>query len=176
MSPIEVLHVPDGHLLLQTLRSHDQFNTTIYGLSDRYRGIEGGRRVVFAHREDIAALGHEPGDHIDLVTHWDGDEHVRCARDFRLVAYDVPRGTVAAYYPRDEPAGPARPHRAEEQPARVEVRDRAAHAPRRARLRPRGLAGVGRPRQRPQVPPPQGPAPVVTGTARAVVATRGRPG
>ena len=54
MSPIELLDVPDGHLLLQTLRSHDQFNTTIYGLSDRYRGIEGGRRVVFVHREDIA--------------------------------------------------------------------------------------------------------------------------
>ncbi|GAY07585.1 FdhF/YdeP family oxidoreductase [Pseudonocardia sp. N23] len=106
VSPIEVLHVPDGHLLLQTLRSHDQFNTTIYGLSDRYRGIEGGRRVVFAHREDIAALGHEPGDHIDLVTHWDGDEHVRCARDFRLVAYDVPRGTVAAYYPETNPLVP----------------------------------------------------------------------
>ncbi len=56
-SPIELLHVPDGHLVLQTLRSHDQFNTTIYGLSDRYRGIEDGRRVVFVHPDDIAALG-----------------------------------------------------------------------------------------------------------------------
>ena len=57
VSPIEVLQVPAGHLVLQTLRSHDQFNTTIYGLSDRYRGIEGGRRVVFVHPDDIAAAG-----------------------------------------------------------------------------------------------------------------------
>ncbi|MBN9734827.1 MULTISPECIES: FdhF/YdeP family oxidoreductase [unclassified Pseudonocardia] len=106
VSPIEVLDVPEGHLLLQTLRSHDQFNTTIYGMSDRYRGIEGGRRVVFAHREDIAALGFDDGDHIDLVTRWDGDEHVRCARDFRLVAYEIPRGTAAAYYPETNPLVP----------------------------------------------------------------------
>ena len=50
VSPIELLQVPDGQLVLQTLRSHDQFNTTIYGLDDRYRGIEGGRRVVFVQR------------------------------------------------------------------------------------------------------------------------------
>lgn len=106
VSPIEVLEVPDGHLLLQTLRSHDQFNTTIYGLSDRYRGIEGGRRVVFCHREDIAALGYTEGDHVDLITRWDGDEHVRCAPGFRLVAYDVPRGTAAAYYPETNPLVP----------------------------------------------------------------------
>jgi len=66
-SPAEVLHVPPGHLLLQTMRSHDQFNTTIYGLSDRYRGVENGRRVVFVHRDDIAALGFEDGQRVDLV-------------------------------------------------------------------------------------------------------------
>ncbi|MFD6894637.1 FdhF/YdeP family oxidoreductase [Rhodococcus sp. NPDC060086] len=99
VSPIEVLHVPEGHLLLQTLRSHDQFNTTIYGLSDRYRGIEGGRRVVFLHRDDIAALGFDNGDMVDLFTLWDGDERVRCALQFRIVEYDVPRGSAAAYYP-----------------------------------------------------------------------------
>ncbi|GAA4559053.1 FdhF/YdeP family oxidoreductase [Pseudonocardia xishanensis] len=106
VSPIEVLHVPEGHLLLQTLRSHDQFNTTIYGLSDRYRGVEGGRRVVFVHREDIAALGYDDGDHVDIVTRWEDDEHVRCARDFRIVAYDTPRGTAAAYYPETNPLVP----------------------------------------------------------------------
>ena len=57
VSPTEVLHVPEGRLLLQTMRSHDQFNTTIYGLDDRYRGIKNGRRVVFVHPDDIAALG-----------------------------------------------------------------------------------------------------------------------
>ncbi|KAA1422659.1 FdhF/YdeP family oxidoreductase [Mumia zhuanghuii] len=105
VSPIDVLQVPDGHLLLQTLRSHDQFNTTIYGLSDRYRGIEGGRHVVFVHREDIATLGYDDGDVVDLVSvAEDGSE--RRAPAFRVVAYDVPRGTAAAYYPETNPLVP----------------------------------------------------------------------
>jgi molybdopterin-dependent oxidoreductase alpha subunit len=99
VSPVEVLQVPPGHLALQTLRSHDQFNTTIYGLSDRYRGIEGGRRVVFVHRDDITALGFNPGDLVDLVTRWDDDDIVRSAPSFRIVEYDTPRGSAAAYYP-----------------------------------------------------------------------------
>jgi molybdopterin-dependent oxidoreductase alpha subunit len=106
VSPIELLSVPEGHLVLQTLRSHDQFNTTVYGLSDRYRGVEGGRRVVFAHREDIATLGFEPGDVVDLVSHWEDDDVVRCAPSFRLVAYDTPRGSAAAYYPETNPLVP----------------------------------------------------------------------
>ena len=106
VSPVEVLQVPAGHLLLQTLRSHDQFNTTIYGLSDRYRGIEGGRRVVFVHKEDISALGFDPGDLVDLVTHWPGDDLVRVAPSFRIVEYDTPRGSAAAYYPETNPLVP----------------------------------------------------------------------
>jgi molybdopterin-dependent oxidoreductase alpha subunit len=106
VSPIELLSVPERHLVLQTLRSHDQFNTTIYGLSDRYRGVEGGRRVVFVHREDIAALGFEPGDMVDLVSRWEDDDVVRCAPSFRLVAYDTPRGSAAAYYPETNPLVP----------------------------------------------------------------------
>jgi len=106
VSPVEVLTVPPGHLVLQTLRSHDQFNTTIYGLSDRYRGIEGGRRVVFVHRDDIIALGYNPGDLVDLVTKWDDDDHVRCAPSFRIVEYDTPRGSAAAYYPETNPLCP----------------------------------------------------------------------
>jgi formate dehydrogenase major subunit len=106
VSPIEVLQVPAGHLLLQTLRSHDQFNTTIYGLSDRYRGIEGGRRVVFVHKEDISALGFDPGDLVDLVTHWPDDDVVRVAPSFRIVEYDTPRGSAAAYYPETNPLVP----------------------------------------------------------------------
>ena len=65
-----MLHVPEGRLLLQTLRSHDQFNTTIYGLDDRYRGIKNGRRVVFVHPDDIAALGLADGSMVDLVSEW----------------------------------------------------------------------------------------------------------
>jgi molybdopterin-dependent oxidoreductase alpha subunit len=99
VSPVEVLQAPPGHVVLQSLRSHDQFNTTIYGLSDRYRGIEGGRRVVFLHRDDITAFGFAPGDMVDLVSTWEADDIVRCAPSFRIVEYDTPRGSAAAYYP-----------------------------------------------------------------------------
>lgn len=105
-SPINVLEVPEGHLLLQTLRSHDQYNTTIYGLSDRYRGIEGGRRVVFMHPDDIAHLGHRAGDLVDLTARWDDDDIERVAHDFRIVEYDTPRGTAASYYPETNPLVP----------------------------------------------------------------------
>ncbi len=104
-SPIDVLEVPEGHLLLQSLRSHDQFNTTIYGLDDRYRGIKNGRRVVLVHPDDIAHLGWEDGDHVDLVSVWhDGSE--RAVTDFRIVSYDQPRGCAAAYYPETNPLVP----------------------------------------------------------------------
>jgi len=96
-SPLEVLAVPPGRLLLQTLRSHDQFNTTIYGLDDRYRGVKGGRRVVFVHPDDVTALGFADGDAVDIVSEWDGTE--RRASGFRVVAYEQPRGCAAGYYP-----------------------------------------------------------------------------
>ncbi|WCO66472.1 FdhF/YdeP family oxidoreductase [Iamia majanohamensis] len=89
--------VPEGHLLLQTLRSHDQYNTTIYGLDDRYRGIHQGRRVVFVHPADLSDLGRADGDVVDVVSVWDDGE--RRAPAFRLVAYPVARGTAAAYFP-----------------------------------------------------------------------------
>ena len=103
--PASVLHVPEGRLVLQTLRSHDQYNTTIYGLSDRYRGIENGRRVVFLHPDDIVAFGRRDGEVVDLVSEWeDGTE--RCAPAFRIVAYETPRGCAAAYYPETNPLVP----------------------------------------------------------------------
>jgi formate dehydrogenase major subunit len=105
VSPTWVLDVPEGHLLLQTLRSHDQFNTTIYGLEDRYRGISGGRRVVFVHPDDIAALGFEDGSIVDLVS-VDQQGTSRLAPRFRVVAYDQPRGCAAAYYPETNPLVP----------------------------------------------------------------------
>ena len=106
VSPVDVLQVPPKHLILQTLRSHDQFNTTIYGLSDRYRGIEGGRRVVFLHRDDIADLGFTDGQFVDLKTRWDDDDRERVAERFRIVEYDTPRGSAAAYYPETNPLVP----------------------------------------------------------------------
>ncbi len=95
---IEVVDVPAGRLLLQTIRSHDQYNTTIYGLDDRYRGIKGGRRVVLVHPDDIALLGLHDGEHVDLVSEWhDGTE--RRAESFRLVGYPTARGCAASYFP-----------------------------------------------------------------------------
>jgi len=105
VSPIDVVNVPAGRLLLQTIRSHDQFNTTIYGLDDRYRGIKGGRRVVFVHPDDIAHLDLADGDIVDLVSEWhDGSR--RAAVEFRVVAYDQPRGCAAAYFPETNPLVP----------------------------------------------------------------------
>ncbi|WP_447646960.1 molybdopterin dinucleotide binding domain-containing protein [Nocardioides zeae] len=89
--------MPAGRLLLQTLRSHDQYNTTIYGRDDRYRGIHGGRRVVLVHADDLAEQGLADGDVVDLVSEWSDGE--RRAEAFRCVAYSTPRGCAAAYYP-----------------------------------------------------------------------------
>ncbi|MBP2435679.1 FdhF/YdeP family oxidoreductase [Microbacterium amylolyticum] len=100
-NPLEYPHIPEGRVLLQTLRSHDQYNTTIYGKDDRYRGIHGGRRVVLINAEDIDDLGFHDGDIVDIVSEWQGPEgrEERRAEAFRLVAYDTPRRNVAAYYP-----------------------------------------------------------------------------
>ncbi|MCU1354235.1 MAG: oxidoreductase alpha (molybdopterin) subunit, partial [Acidimicrobiales bacterium] len=92
------LVVPQGRLLLQTIRSHDQYNTTIYGLDDRYRGITNGRRVLFAHGKDLASLGFGDGDVVDVVSEF-ADGLPRRAERFRLVRYPVARGTCAAYFP-----------------------------------------------------------------------------
>ncbi|WP_030707119.1 FdhF/YdeP family oxidoreductase [Streptomyces sp. NRRL F-2580] len=97
-APVEYPKIPEGRLLLQTLRSHDQYNTTIYGLDDRYRGITGGRRVVMVNPEDAAELGLADGSYTDLVSEWrDGVE--RRAPGFRVVHYPTARGCAAAYYP-----------------------------------------------------------------------------
>jgi anaerobic selenocysteine-containing dehydrogenase len=95
-------------LVLQTLRSHDQYNTTIYGLDDRYRGVKGGRRVVFVNPSDIAALGLTDGDRVDLVSEFAGKDGMqeRRATDFLVVAYPTPPGNAAAYYPETNPLVP----------------------------------------------------------------------
>ncbi len=90
--------LPAGRVLLQTLRSHDQYNTTIYGDSDRYRGIHHGRRVVLVNPADIERLGVADGQMVDLVSEWrDGVE--RRAESFRVVSYPTAVGCAAAYYP-----------------------------------------------------------------------------
>ncbi|GGV62381.1 FdhF/YdeP family oxidoreductase [Streptomyces thermoviolaceus] len=97
-APVEYPQLPEGRLLLQTLRSHDQYNTTIYGLDDRYRGITDGRRVVLVNPEDARSLGVADGSYVDLVGEWkDGVE--RRAPGFRVVYYPTARGCAASYYP-----------------------------------------------------------------------------
>lgn len=97
--------VPPGRLVLQTLRSHDQYNTTIYGLDDRYRGVHHGRRAVLVNAGDIAEMGLHDGDLVDLVAEWtDGVE--RRVTGFRVVEYATPRGNAAAYYPETNPLVP----------------------------------------------------------------------
>jgi molybdopterin-dependent oxidoreductase alpha subunit len=101
--------VPAGKLILQTMRSHDQYNTTIYGLDDRYRGVKGGRRVLFIAAEDLESFGYAAGDRVDLISEWitaDGSVEERRAEDFRLVPYPTPVGNVAAYYPETNPLIP----------------------------------------------------------------------
>jgi molybdopterin-dependent oxidoreductase alpha subunit len=95
--PIPEHALTDGKLLLTTIRSHDQFNTTIYGESDRYRGISHGRRVVFVSPEELAERGLTAGTFVDLVSHH-GTERRRAER-FQLVPYPIPRGCAAAYFP-----------------------------------------------------------------------------
>ncbi|WP_156757776.1 FdhF/YdeP family oxidoreductase [Actinokineospora pegani] len=101
-NPLTVLRVPEGRLLLQTMRSHDQYNTTIYGLDDRYRGIKDARRVVLVNPDDLAALGVPDGTAVTLVSEWAEDPTgttERRAADFRVVAYPTARGCAAAYFP-----------------------------------------------------------------------------
>ncbi|WP_102783722.1 FdhF/YdeP family oxidoreductase [Thalassospira sp. GB04J01] len=83
---------------LQTFRSHDQYNTTVYGLDDRYRGVYGERNVIFIHPDDLASLGAQSGDRVNVIGEYD-DGVKRVAPDFRFVSYDIPRGSVAGYYP-----------------------------------------------------------------------------
>jgi molybdopterin-dependent oxidoreductase alpha subunit len=93
----DAVEVPEGHLILQTVRSHDQYNTTVYGLDDRYRGIHGGRRVVFVNVDDLSERGLSDGDAVDLISVWSDGE--RYAKGFRAVAYPTPRGCAATYFP-----------------------------------------------------------------------------
>ncbi|MGV9580561.1 FdhF/YdeP family oxidoreductase [Streptomyces sp. NPDC003509] len=94
----QMLHAPDGHLVLQSLRSHDQWNTVPYTDDDRYRGIHGSRRVVLVNPRDVTRLGLAPGQKVDLVSVWAGGADRR-AEDFTVVPYPTAPGCAAAYYP-----------------------------------------------------------------------------
>ena len=105
VNELAVLEVPQGAIILQTLRSHDQYNTTIYALNDRYRGIHAGRRVVMVNPDDMADLGVADGDIVDLLGIAD-DGITRHADRFRVISYPTSRGSAAAYYPETNPLVP----------------------------------------------------------------------
>ena len=96
----------DGELLMMTVRSHDQYNTTIYGLEDRYRGVKGDRRVVLVNAEDLRALGLKDGQTVDIESRFEGE--TRVARRFVALAYDIPRGCACTYFPEANALVPAR--------------------------------------------------------------------
>ncbi|MEM6957669.1 MAG: FdhF/YdeP family oxidoreductase [Myxococcota bacterium] len=103
--PLSAFVARPGHFVLQTLRSHDQFNTTIYGEDDRYRGVRGGRRVVFMHPKDMERLGLRALQPVDLTSHFEGQ--TRRVEHFRVVPYALPVGSLAAYFPEANPLVPA---------------------------------------------------------------------
>ncbi|MCW2598397.1 MAG: oxidoreductase alpha (molybdopterin) subunit [Frankiales bacterium] len=98
VNTLEVMRLPPGRLILQTIRSHDQYNTTMYGRDDRYRGIKDGRRVLFVSPADLASRGLEDGQHVDIVSEWPDGVERRAAR-FRLVSYPTAVDCCAAYFP-----------------------------------------------------------------------------
>lgn len=109
--PLDLIHesvrstgqIPD--LIMQSMRSHDQYNTTIYGLDDRYRGVKGQRDVLFVNEADIVRLGFQPGQKVDISSIW-GDKHERRVKGFTLLPFDIPAGQAAAYYPEVNPLVP----------------------------------------------------------------------
>lgn len=105
----------DKRLTLQTLRSHDQYNTTIYGMDDRYRGVIGERKVIFMNPQDIKSQGFSEGDFVDITTGKqalnDSDDHSKIENKrqvfhFKIISYEIPVGCVAAYYPETNPLIP----------------------------------------------------------------------
>ncbi len=97
VSAIDRHEVAPGHYMMMTIRSHDQFNTTVYGLSDRYRGVYNGRRVVFMNPEDVREAGLQQGQIVDLTSHFRGEE--RTGRRFMVAPFTIPRGCAATYFP-----------------------------------------------------------------------------
>lgn len=100
--------IPDGHdYIMMTIRSHDQFNTTVYGMDDRYRGIFGGRNVVFMNQGDMETEGLSQGDTVELSNNY---KVARKVAGFSVVPYDIPKGCVATYFPEANPLVPLHLH------------------------------------------------------------------
>ena len=97
VTPIPTHRLQAGEYLLTTIRSHDQFNTTVYGLDDRYRGVFGGRRVIFVNHDDVAAAGFTSGQHVDVTSHF--ENHERTMTRVQVVPYAIAKRSAAMYFP-----------------------------------------------------------------------------
>jgi molybdopterin-dependent oxidoreductase alpha subunit len=97
ISEIDPHDLQPGEYLMMTVRSHDQFNTTIYGLNDRYRGVYNGRRVIFMNAKDVSESGLQQGQFVDLTSHYKGE--TRTAKHFMVAPFNIPRGCTATYFP-----------------------------------------------------------------------------
>ncbi|WP_445752808.1 FdhF/YdeP family oxidoreductase, partial [Polaribacter sp.] len=91
------IDLKENQFLMMTIRTHDQYNTTIYGLNDRYRGVLNERRVIFMNKEDMKNLGLQKLDLVDLTSHFNGEE--RKAHQFLVIPYDIPKQCTATYFP-----------------------------------------------------------------------------
>ena len=89
--------IPDDRFVLMTIRSHDQYNTTVYGMDDRYRGVYNARRIVMMNPEDMEKLGVKSSESIDLTSHFE-DRTIE-SLEWKVVPYDIPKGNLAAYFP-----------------------------------------------------------------------------
>jgi len=97
IADVSYIHLEDDEYMMMTIRSHDQFNTTIYGLHDRYRGVFNERRVIFMNIKDIEKAGLKPGDVVDLYNYHDGVERV--AHKFIIIEFSIPERCTATYFP-----------------------------------------------------------------------------
>ena len=95
--PITAINPKSGEFIMMTIRSHDQYNTTVYSENDRYRGVSKGRRVVLMNPQDAANLSLQSGDQLNLSSHFDGE--IRQANNWYLIEYNIPRGNLATYFP-----------------------------------------------------------------------------
>lgn len=101
VNPLPVNNLQKGEYQLGTVRAHDQYNTTLYGLDDRYRGVKGGRNIVFMNRDDMAQEGYRAKTRVNVHSHFDGQK--RSIYDFQLIPYDIPKGNLMAYFPEANP-------------------------------------------------------------------------
>ena len=104
VNPLPDLTIPAGHYHLTTVRSHDQYNTTIYGLDDRYRGIKNGREIIFMNIKDMDEAGLKAQDLVNVHSNFKGEK--RTVYNFKIVPYDIPKGNLACYFPEGNPLVP----------------------------------------------------------------------